>query len=97
MNCKFSRGRKISEIIQVGDSDFSSSCLKEPSVIRVGRLAVVEGNLLLGAIGEIASDKMNAPSSWVELTRLRLRGFGAIFAQFLHSSQGHNARRYRQL
>jgi len=22
---------------------------------------------------------MNAPSSWVKLTRLRLRGFGAIF------------------
>jgi len=26
------------------------------------------------------SDKMNAPSSWVKLTRLRLRGFGAIFS-----------------
>ena len=46
------------EIIQIGDSDFYSSGLKEPSVIRVGRLAVVEGNVLLGAIGEIGSDRL---------------------------------------
>jgi predicted RNase H-like nuclease (RuvC/YqgF family) len=46
------------EIMQIGDSDFSSSGLKEPSVIRVGRLAVVEGNVLLGAIGEICSDRL---------------------------------------
>ncbi|MBU0511015.1 MAG: type II toxin-antitoxin system PemK/MazF family toxin [Chloroflexi bacterium] len=45
------------EIIQIGDSDFSDSGLKEPSVIRVGRLAVVDEDILLGAIGEIDSDR----------------------------------------
>ncbi|MEA3309292.1 MAG: type II toxin-antitoxin system PemK/MazF family toxin [Chloroflexota bacterium] len=46
------------EIIQIGDADFSSSGLKEPSVIRVGRLAVVAGKVLLGAIGEIGADRL---------------------------------------
>ncbi len=41
------------EIVQVSDTDFSISGLKEPSVIRVGRLAIVAGSILLGAIGEI--------------------------------------------
>ena len=43
----------LDEIIQPKDSDFSTSGLREPSVIRVGRLAVVDGGILLGAIGEI--------------------------------------------
>lgn len=46
------------EIIQTDDTDFAISGLKEPSVIRVGRLAVVNGNILLGAIGEIDSDRL---------------------------------------
>ena len=50
--------QSFDEIIQIGDSDFSSSGLKEPSVIRVGRLAVVDGNVLLGAIGEIDLDRL---------------------------------------
>ena len=41
------------EILEIGDSDFPISGLKDPSVIRVGRLAVVDGSALLGAIGEI--------------------------------------------
>lgn len=46
------------ELIQPNDADYSSSGLKEPSVIRVGRLAVVEGDILLGAIGEVDSSRI---------------------------------------
>ena len=49
---------KFDEIIHSNDDDFPNSGLKEPSVIRVGRLAVVDGNLLLGAIGEVKSDRL---------------------------------------
>jgi len=47
------------EIIQRGDPDFVASGLKAPSVIRVGRLAVIEGEMLLGAIGEISSERLH--------------------------------------
>lgn len=46
------------EIIQEKDIDFVESGLKTVSVIRVGRLAVVEGIMLLGAIGEISLDRL---------------------------------------
>jgi len=46
------------EIIQEDDPDFIESGLKTVSVIRVGRLAVVEGNILLGATGKISSDRL---------------------------------------
>jgi len=46
------------EILQPQDADFSNSGLKEPSVIRCGRLAVVDGSILLGAIGEIDADRL---------------------------------------
>ncbi len=46
------------EIVQEGDPDFAASGLKAPSVIRIGRLAVVEGKMLLGAIGEISSERL---------------------------------------
>lgn len=36
------------EIVREVDPDFAGSGLKEPSVIRVGRLAVAEGEILLG-------------------------------------------------
>jgi mRNA interferase MazF len=39
------------EIIQENDTDFGESGLKVTSVIRVGRLAVVSGEILIGAIG----------------------------------------------
>src|SRR3972149_5090279 len=39
------------ELIQESEDDFGESGLKVPSVIRVGRLAVVAGEILLGAIG----------------------------------------------
>lgn len=47
------------EVVDRGDADFSQSGLKSPSVIRVGRLAVVEGGILLGAVGEIEVKRLN--------------------------------------
>ncbi|HZQ05489.1 MAG TPA: type II toxin-antitoxin system PemK/MazF family toxin [Anaerolineae bacterium] len=44
---------ELDEILLEKDADFAQSGLKVASVIRVGRLAVVEGKLLVGAIGEI--------------------------------------------
>jgi mRNA interferase MazF len=44
------------EIIQEKDIDFAESGLKIVSIIRVGRLAVIEGNVLLGAVGKISAD-----------------------------------------
>lgn len=49
---------EFDETVREGDSDFISSGLKVSSVIRVGRLAVVEGKVLLGAIGEIAPERL---------------------------------------
>ena len=48
------RGVGFDEVIQESDADFAESGLKEPSVIRVGRLAVVEGETIAGAIGQVA-------------------------------------------
>ena len=52
-------------IIQEGDPDFVDSGLKMASVIRVGRLAVVEGELLLGAMGQISSERLRRIKSQV--------------------------------
>jgi mRNA interferase MazF len=46
------------QIIQESDRDFKASGLKVPSVIRAGRLAVVEGDILLGAIGQICLERL---------------------------------------
>ena len=47
------------EIVKDSDEDFGESGLKVTSVIRVGRLAVVTGEILLGAIGQISSERLN--------------------------------------
>jgi mRNA interferase MazF len=46
------------EVIREDDADFGDSGLKASSVIRVGRLAVVQGEILLGAIGQIAPERL---------------------------------------
>ncbi len=46
------------EIVEEGEADFADSGLKVSSVIRVGRLAVVDGDMLLGAIGQIAPARL---------------------------------------
>ncbi len=47
------------EIVQDSDEDFGESGLKVTSVIRAGRLAVVSGEILLGAIGQISTKRLN--------------------------------------
>ena len=49
---------EFDEIVREEDSDFATSGLRVASVIRVGRLAVVEAEILLGAAGEIATDRL---------------------------------------
>jgi mRNA interferase MazF len=51
------------EVIQEGDADFAESGLKVPSVIRVGRLAVVEGEIIVGAVGQIATERLRGIKS----------------------------------
>lgn len=46
------------ELVEEDDKDFSRSGLKVPSVIRIGRLAVVEGTMLEGKIGTISPERM---------------------------------------
>jgi mRNA interferase MazF len=47
------------ELILKTDKDYEGTGLKEPSVIRVGRLAVVDGGVLLGLIGVIEKNRLN--------------------------------------
>jgi mRNA interferase MazF len=49
---------EFDELIREDDSDFANSGLKVSSVIRLGRLAVVQGEILLGAIGQIAPERL---------------------------------------
>jgi mRNA interferase MazF len=46
------------EMVQESDGDFGESGLKVVSVIRVGRLAVVSGEILLGAIGQVSDERL---------------------------------------
>jgi len=46
------------EIVRPDDPDFVESGLKTESLIRTGRLAVVETGILLGAIGRIAPERL---------------------------------------
>jgi mRNA interferase MazF len=60
---------QFDELIQEHDSDFAQSGLKVASVIRVGRLAVVEGKVLLGAPGQISPERLqrikNHLAEWI--------------------------------
>ena len=46
------------EIVRESDPDFAESGLKAASVIRLGRLAVVQGEILLGATGQISPARL---------------------------------------
>ncbi len=46
------------ETVLESDSDFAQSGLKLESVIRVGRLAVIEGESLLGEVGKISGERL---------------------------------------
>lgn len=47
------------EVISIADADFAASGLKTSSVIRIGRLAVADGALLAGCIGEIGDERLD--------------------------------------
>jgi mRNA interferase MazF len=49
---------EFDELMREDDPDFADSGLKVVSVIRIGRLAVVDGDILLGAIGKISPDRI---------------------------------------
>ena len=49
---------EFDEIIEQNDEDFEVSGLKSTSVIRIGRLAVVNKNIIIGCIGNINSDRL---------------------------------------
>ena len=46
------------EVIREDDADYSASGLKAASLIRVGRLAVAEERVFLGAIGQVTPDRL---------------------------------------
>lgn len=49
----------LDEIVAPEDADFARSGLKAASVVRLTRLAVVDGALLVGGIGEIDGERLN--------------------------------------
>jgi mRNA interferase MazF len=46
------------EVIREDDADYSASGLKAASLVRVGRLAVAEERVFLGAIGQVMPDRL---------------------------------------
>jgi mRNA interferase MazF len=49
---------ELDEIINVEDHDFIESGLKQRSIIRICRLAVVNDSIFLGKIGQIATERL---------------------------------------
>jgi mRNA interferase MazF len=60
---------EFDEIVAESDADYGASGLKVASVIRVGRLAVVDGGVLLGATGHIRPERLqrikNRLAAWI--------------------------------
>ena len=60
----------LDEIVSEADTDFLLSGLKTTSLIRVTRLAVVSGDVLLGSIGEVDPTRLrrikNRLARWIE-------------------------------
>ena len=58
------------EITSPNDLDFRESGLKVPSLIRIGRLAVVDGDILIGKLGQIDTQRLlrikQKPSRWIQ-------------------------------
>ncbi|MDK9721375.1 MAG: type II toxin-antitoxin system PemK/MazF family toxin [Rhodospirillales bacterium] len=48
----------LDELLSRNDPDFAASGLKADSIIRIRRLAVVEGALLAGTIGELTPERL---------------------------------------
>jgi mRNA interferase MazF len=60
------------EVITPNELDFKDSGLKVPSLIRIGRLAVVDGNILIGKLGQIDLKRLSRIkqklSAWIKGT-----------------------------
>ncbi len=60
----------IDEAISISDSDFSQSGLKNDSIIRLTRLAVVSDSIFLGTTGEISAARLeklkNNLAHWIK-------------------------------
>lgn len=69
ISSKLHQTTDIDEVIDKTDPDFLNSGLKIPSVIRATRLMVVSNDLLVGALGQISSEKLQSIrkklSSWI--------------------------------
>ena len=48
----------LDEIITPVDADFSAAGLKVPSILRLSRLAILDGKLLVGSIGAISDERL---------------------------------------
>ena len=48
----------LDEIITPADADFPDTGLKAPSLLRLSRLAVLDGKLLVGSIGAIGDERL---------------------------------------
>ena len=48
----------LDEVLTPADTDFTNSGLKVSSVLRLSRLAVLDGSLLLGSIGAISEERL---------------------------------------
>ena len=62
----------LDELIDSTDEDYTNSGLKETSLFRVSRLAVVEESLFLGTIGEISTERLkrirDSIAQWIRKT-----------------------------
>ena len=50
---------QIDEILSPSDADFAATGLKVASVLRLSRLAVLEGALLMGSLGSISHERLH--------------------------------------
>jgi len=48
----------LSEVMNATDADFKASGLKVPSVLRLSRIAVINGALLVGSTGAICDERL---------------------------------------
>lgn len=50
---------ELDEVLALSDADFPTTGLKAPSVLRLSRLAVLDGKHLLGSIGQIDARRLH--------------------------------------
>ncbi|HQU32134.1 MAG: type II toxin-antitoxin system PemK/MazF family toxin [Planctomycetia bacterium] len=71
---------ELDELIAPEDSDFIQSGLKMPSIIRAGRLAVVDGSTLIGTLGQINTERLHK----INVVRLEICGYGLVIPEHFY-------------